>query len=141
MRQRNVKPVPVNTYVKALNAFCRRLHEEGHHAVRLELPLLKLEKRVLQTLTDEQMTALLARKPKGFVANRLHALIAFVLDTGVRIDEALTVRASTTCSSRCSARDGRNDHFRFRSSFGRCSTDTSGSGLRSVRGASCCSRR
>jgi hypothetical protein len=34
------------------------------------------------------MTTLLARKPKGFVANRLHALIAFVLDTRVRIDEA-----------------------------------------------------
>ena len=27
MRQRNVKPVPVNTYIKALNAFCRWLHE------------------------------------------------------------------------------------------------------------------
>ena len=32
---------------------CRWLHEEGHHPQRLELPLLKLEKRVLQTLTDE----------------------------------------------------------------------------------------
>jgi integrase/recombinase XerD len=94
MRQRNVKAVSVNTYIKALNAFCRWLHEEGHQTERLKLPLLKLEKRILQTLTDEQMTALLARKPKGFVACRLHALIAFVLDTGVRIDEALTVRAS-----------------------------------------------
>jgi len=77
-----------------LNAFCRWLHQEGHHAERLELPLLKLEKRVLVTLTDAQMTALLARKPKEFIANRLHALIAFVLDTGVRVDEALTVRVS-----------------------------------------------
>jgi integrase/recombinase XerD len=92
-RQRNVKPVSVNTHIKALNAFCRWLHEEGHHSQRLELPLLKLEKRVLPTLTDEQMSALLTTKPKGFVGCRLHALIAFVLDTGVRIDEALTVRA------------------------------------------------
>ena len=141
MRQRNVKPVPVNTYVKALNAFCRRLHEEGHHAVRLELSLLKLEKRVLQTLTDEQMTTLLARKPKGFVANRLHALIAFVLDTGVRIDEALTVRASATRSSRCSARVARNAESRSRSSCGRCSTAMNGSGRRACRSVSCCSRR
>lgn len=94
MRQRNVKPVSVNTYIKALNAFCRWLHQEGHHAERLELPLLKLEKRILATLTDEQMTALLARKPKGLVACRLHALIAFVLDTGVRIEEALTAQVS-----------------------------------------------
>jgi site-specific recombinase XerD len=42
-RQRNVKPVSVNTHIRALNAFCRRLHEEGHHTDRLELPLLKLE--------------------------------------------------------------------------------------------------
>ncbi|HJZ73137.1 MAG TPA: hypothetical protein VKE51_15435 [Vicinamibacterales bacterium] len=48
---------------------------------------------MLATLTDEQMTALLTRKPKGFIANWLHALIAFVLDTGARVDEAFTVRA------------------------------------------------
>jgi integrase len=35
LRQRNMKPVSVNTYIKALNAFCRWLHEEGHHAERL----------------------------------------------------------------------------------------------------------
>ena len=49
---------------------------------------------MLPTLTDEQMTTLLAQRPKGFVACRLHAVIAFVLDTGVRIDEALTLRVS-----------------------------------------------
>jgi len=94
MRQRNVKPVSVNTYTKALNAFCKWLHQEGHHADRLELPILKLEKRILQTLADDQMSALLTRKPKGFVGCRLPALVAFVLDTGIRIDEALTVRAN-----------------------------------------------
>jgi site-specific recombinase XerD len=102
MRQRNVKPVSVSTCIKALNAFCRWLHAEGHHADRLELPLLELEKRVVPTLTDDQMTALLARKPKGFVACRLHALVAFVLDTGVRIDEALTARVSNVDYDTCS---------------------------------------
>src|SRR5439155_14143179 len=66
LRQRIVKPVSCNTYINALNAFCRWLHAEGHHAERLELPLLKLEKRVLQTLTDEQMTSLLSHKVNGF---------------------------------------------------------------------------
>src|SRR5262245_48939567 len=94
MRQRNVKPVSVNAYIKAMNASVAGCTKKGTTPTGWELPLLKLEKRVLQTLTDEQMTALLSRKPKGFVGNRLHALIAFVLDTGVRIDEALTVRAS-----------------------------------------------
>jgi integrase/recombinase XerD len=94
LRQRDLKPVSCNTYIRAMNAFCRWLHDEGHHANRLELPLLKLEKRVLQTLTDDQINALLSWKPKRFDHSRLHALIALVLDTGVRIEEALTVRVS-----------------------------------------------
>ena len=40
------------------------------------------------------MSALPTTKPKGFIGCRLHALIAFVLDTGVRIEEALTARVS-----------------------------------------------
>src|SRR3954453_23354881 len=35
MRRRNVEPVSVNPYIKALNAFCRWLHHEGHHRDRL----------------------------------------------------------------------------------------------------------
>jgi site-specific recombinase XerC len=39
VRQRGVKPVSCNTYIKALNAFCLWLHQEGHFAERLQLPL------------------------------------------------------------------------------------------------------
>jgi integrase/recombinase XerD len=94
LRLRNVKPVSCNTYIKALNAFCRWLHAEGHHAERLELPVLRLEKLVIQTLTDDQMRRLLTVKPKRFDQWRLHALIALLLDTGIRIDEGLTLRLS-----------------------------------------------
>jgi integrase/recombinase XerD len=92
LRQRGVKPISCNTYIKALNAFCRWLHEEGHLAERLELPVLKVEKRIPQTLSDEQLRTLLSRKPKTFDQWRLSALIALTLDTGVRIEEALTLR-------------------------------------------------
>jgi integrase/recombinase XerD len=93
-RNRGVKAISVNTYIKALNAFCKWLHDEGHHTERLQLPLLKLEKRVVQTLKDDDMRKLLDRKPKTFDQWRLYALVALVLDTGVRIEEALTLRAS-----------------------------------------------
>jgi site-specific recombinase XerD len=63
-RQRGVKPISCNTYIKALNAFCLWLHDEGHVAERLELPLQKVEKRIVQTLTDAHMNARLATKPK-----------------------------------------------------------------------------
>jgi integrase/recombinase XerD len=94
LRRRNVRAVSVNTYGKALNAFTRWLHEEGHQRELVQLAPLKLEKRILQTLTDEQIRTLLSRKPKGFEPFRLHALVALVLDTGVRIDEALTLHVS-----------------------------------------------
>jgi hypothetical protein len=55
-----VKPISCNTYIKALNAFCKWLHDEGHAPERLESATLRLEKRMLQTLTDEQMQTLLS---------------------------------------------------------------------------------
>src|SRR6185436_18414540 len=57
LRERGVKPVSCNTYIKALNAFCLWLRDEGHHTDRLELPLLKVEHRIIQTLTDDQLQA------------------------------------------------------------------------------------
>jgi integrase/recombinase XerD len=94
LRQRGVKPVSCNTYIKAMNAYCRWLHEGGHHQDRLELPTLRVEKLVIQTLGDEQIRRLLTVRPKQFDQWRLHALIALLLDSGIRIDDALTLRLS-----------------------------------------------
>jgi site-specific recombinase XerD len=81
LRQRGVKPVSCNTYIKALNALSRWLHDEGHAAQRVDLPRLKVEKRILPTLSDEQIRALLSRKPKTFDQWRLWPLISLVPDT------------------------------------------------------------
>jgi integrase/recombinase XerD len=91
-RERGVRPISCNTYIKALNAFCLWLHEEGHLSHRLELPLLKVEKRIIQTLTDEAMEALLSVKSKRYDQWRLYALVCLLLDTGLRIEEALSLR-------------------------------------------------
>jgi integrase/recombinase XerD len=56
------------------------------------LPPLKFEKRLISTLTDEQMQSLLAVKPKRFDQWRLHALVCLLLDAGLRIEEALALR-------------------------------------------------
>ena len=45
-------------------------------------------------LTDEQIQVLLGVKPKRFDQFRLHALVCLVLDTGLRVQEALTLRRS-----------------------------------------------
>ena len=44
LRDRGLKPRSVNTYLQALNAFTRWLHEEHGHSPA-HLPLLKTEKR------------------------------------------------------------------------------------------------
>jgi len=54
--------------------------------------MLKVEKRIIETLTDDQMNALLATKPKRFDQWRLHAIVCMLLDTGLRIEEGLTLR-------------------------------------------------
>jgi Phage integrase family len=72
--------------------FCLRAHTEGHLSERPELPRLKVEQRMLQTLTDELMQALRSAKNKRFDQFRLRALVCLVLDTGVRIEEASTLR-------------------------------------------------
>jgi len=44
MRQRGMKPVSCNTYIKAVNAFGLWLHHEGHLDERLWLSMLKVER-------------------------------------------------------------------------------------------------
>ncbi|HEY2153168.1 MAG TPA: hypothetical protein VGH34_20330 [Vicinamibacterales bacterium] len=90
LRQRDVKPIFCNTYIKALNTFCRWLHEEGHPSDVVALAPLKFEKRLIETLTDQQMRLLPTVKPKRFDQWRLHAIVCLLLDAGRRIGEALT---------------------------------------------------
>ena len=87
-----MKRVSCNTYIQALNAFCLWLRDEGHQAQTLELPLLKVEQRIIATLTDEHLRLLLTQKPKRFNQWRQHALVCLSLDAGLRIEEALTLR-------------------------------------------------
>jgi integrase/recombinase XerD len=91
MRDRGVRPRSVNIYLQAINAFARWLKEEGHTDQLIRLPMLRCEKRVIPTLTVPQIQALVGYRPKTFPWHRLHLLVLTVLDTGVRIDEALKV--------------------------------------------------
>lgn len=92
LRDRGVSPVTVNTYARAINAFLKWAHDEGHVAVRVRIPRLKEEKLILATLTPTQVDRLLRWKPKSASANRVYTLACLLLDTGVRANEALTLR-------------------------------------------------
>jgi integrase/recombinase XerD len=92
LRDRGVRPITCNTYIGAMNAFCTWLHQEGHAAGRVKLSKLRVERRVLQLLNETQMRVLIGHKPSSFGQRRVHLAALLILDTGLRIAEALYLR-------------------------------------------------
>jgi site-specific recombinase XerD len=91
-RQRGIRPVTVNTYIGAMNAFCAWLHQEGHVAERLKLKKLRVERRILAVLDDAQMRVLIGYRPTSFGQRRVHLAAVLTLDTGLRVSEMLHLR-------------------------------------------------
>jgi integrase/recombinase XerD len=83
-----------NTMV-SLRTFFKFLADEGIMADNLSSVLVPppVRQRVIQALTPAQVQALLARpKRRTFTGQRAHALITLLLDTGLRVSEALSLR-------------------------------------------------
>ena len=59
---------------------------------RVRLQPLRVEKRLVKTIDDAALRALLNYKPVGYSQWRVHTTICTILDTGCRIDEMLTAR-------------------------------------------------
>ena len=75
-----------------MNAFCAWLHAEGHARERVKLAKLRVERRLLTLLDDAQMRALIGYKPRTFRQARVQLAALLILDTGLRISEALNLR-------------------------------------------------
>jgi integrase len=84
--------VTCNTNIAAMNAFCLWPYQEGHAAERVKLAKMRVEQRVLQLLDDAQMRALVHHKPRTFRQWRTHTAVLLILETGLRISEALNLR-------------------------------------------------
>ena len=70
LRERGVKPVSCNCWVRALNAFCRWLHEQGEILVLVKLRPQRLEKRIIDTHGEAALRAILTYRPKTFPHGR-----------------------------------------------------------------------
>lgn len=92
LRDRGVRPVTCNTWIRALNVFCGWLHEQGHCLERVKLKTLRVEKRIIVTLDEARIRALLTYKARTFDQHRVHTLVCALLDTGCRVDEMLSAR-------------------------------------------------
>jgi integrase/recombinase XerC len=93
MRKRGLSPACCNIYIRAVNAFCSWLHEQGHLRERVRLGQLKAHSKPVRVFTEAEVRALLARKPRRRSYLRTWLVALLMLDTGVRIDEALGLKA------------------------------------------------
>jgi integrase/recombinase XerD len=94
LRSRGLSTVSVNTYLRSINAFCSWMLKEGHSPTLLKIPRLREENKVLQTFSDAQVAKLALFRPATSSADRSHVLACLILDTGIRINEALSIERS-----------------------------------------------
>jgi integrase/recombinase XerD len=87
---RRVRATGCNLAVRAINAYLKWA------ASAERIAYLKEEQRVLSIFALPQVALLTKWKPKGFCPRRLHAILLPLLDTGCRIGEVLSLRATAT---------------------------------------------
>lgn len=92
LRDRGVSAISVNTYLRAVNAFFRWSNTEGHSAYLIRIPKLKEPQQMLATLKPEHVQRVVRFQPRGRTQHRIHVIACLLLDTGMRIDEALSLR-------------------------------------------------
>jgi len=99
MREKGLKATGCNSAIRAINAY---LHwNSAGSEVKCSpackhprISQLKEPDLVLPTFSEKQIQSLVKHKPKRKCQKRLHLLVLFLLDTGCRITEALTLHVS-----------------------------------------------
>jgi integrase/recombinase XerD len=88
MREKGNSAAGVNSVIRCLNAYLR------WSGSPYKLSKLKEPVNVPPTFTERHVRQIVAWKPQGHYQKRLHVLTLFLLDTGARISELLTLHIS-----------------------------------------------
>jgi integrase/recombinase XerD len=91
MRERGLQPGGINVYARTINSYLTWLHAEGHAPERLRIKLLPNPPKPYSTFTDADIRRLVTHTPKQWAGLRAWTLAVVLLDTGLRISEALTL--------------------------------------------------
>jgi integrase/recombinase XerD len=96
MREKGLKATGCNSAIRAINTYVHWVNAGSDvkcspACKHPKIAQLKEPQLVLPTFTEQQIRLLVAWKPEGKYQQRLHLLILFLLDTGCRITEALTL--------------------------------------------------
>jgi integrase/recombinase XerD len=88
LRERGIAAISVNSWLTGINAYLRWRGDN------YKIPKLQTEKKILRTFTPEDVQRLLNHKTRSKSQSRIQHLAILLLDTGLRIAEALALRAS-----------------------------------------------
>ncbi len=99
MREKGLKETGYNAAIRAINAYLHWASGSerkcGAGCRHPRIPQLKEPQKVLPTLSESQVKAIVGWKPgRKFYRRRLHVLALILLDTGCRISEALGLRVA-----------------------------------------------
>jgi site-specific recombinase XerC len=94
MRERGLTAGGCNMYIRTVNSYLSWLREEGQLTTPLRVKVLRapLHQKTLLPATD--LRALVLFKPRTMVERRTWTLVLLLLDTGLRISEALGIERS-----------------------------------------------
>jgi integrase/recombinase XerD len=96
LRQRGVTPISINSWLRVINAYLHWHSERNRKCspacTHLKLSKLKEETKILKTFTPTDEQRLLSVKVKFHSLSRAQSLAGLLLDTGLRISEALQLR-------------------------------------------------
>lgn len=93
MREADVKPKSCNSFISAINAFMHWLYDNEVITHRIGAQLLKLPEPTPTALSDKTVQRLANFKPQSKGQWRTHTVLSLLIDTGMRIDEALECRS------------------------------------------------
>jgi len=94
MRQDGLTPGGCNMYIRTINAYLTWLHEEGTIDQRLRVKVLRAPLKQIRLLADAEIRLLLNYRPRRRTDRRTWTLTLLLLDTGLRIAEALSLERS-----------------------------------------------
>ena len=90
-----------NVYIRSMNSFLSWLYENEHTSEHLRIKPLKVETKIRKSFDFAHLQAIVRFKAQSFTQHRIHALLCLLIDTGVRIDEALTLKTSAVDFDNC----------------------------------------
>ncbi len=93
LRERGVKPVSCNCWMRGINAFCKWLHGQGAIPEPLRLPPQKVEKHLVPVHDDRAIACSSASSRRSSTTGG-STIASTALDTGCRIDELLSAKVT-----------------------------------------------